>query len=88
MKNPPDLCASRSCSACTNAANAPECLVDTLHTFLAKYHLRIEKGKRRVHGPRHRPQHRVKASDVFRHNFAVRDRKATEQLLGPGENPR
>jgi hypothetical protein len=56
-----------------------------LHTLLAKSHLRIEKGEAggyTVLAIDHTI--RVKASDVFRHNFAGKEnRKATEQLLGP-----
>jgi hypothetical protein len=62
---------------------------EALHTLLAKSHLRMEKGEaggytvlaidRTI---------RVKASDVFRHNFAGKqNRKATEQLLGPWIEP-
>src|ERR1017187_1602351 len=62
---------------------------DTLHTFLAKYHLRIEKGEAggyTVLAIDHNI--RVKASDVFRHNFAGKEnRKATEQLLGSWREP-
>jgi len=62
---------------------------DTLHTFLAKYHLRIEKGEAggyTVLAIDHNI--RVKASDVFRHNFAGKEnRKATEQLLGSWGEP-
>ena len=58
---------------------------EALNTLLAKYHLRMEKGEAGGytvlaidHGIR------VKASDVFRHNFAGKEnRKATERLLGP-----
>jgi Relaxase/Mobilisation nuclease domain/Large polyvalent protein-associated domain 7 len=62
---------------------------DTLHTLLAKYHLRIEKGEAggyTVLAIDHTI--RVKASDVFRHNFAGKEnRKATEQLLGSWKEP-
>jgi hypothetical protein len=62
---------------------------DTLHTLLAKYHLRIEKGEAggyTVLAIDHTI--RVKASDVFRHNFAGKEnRKATEQLLGSWREP-
>jgi hypothetical protein len=62
---------------------------DTLHTFLAKYRLRIEKGEAggyTVLAIDH--DIRVKASDVFRHNFAGKEnRKATEQLLGSWREP-
>ena len=58
---------------------------DALHTLLAKYHLRMEKGEAggyTVLAIDHTI--RVKASNVFRHNFAGKEnRKATEQLLGP-----
>jgi hypothetical protein len=58
---------------------------DALHTLLAKYHLRMEKGEAggyTVLAIDHTI--RVKASDVFRHNFAGKEnRKATEQALGP-----
>ncbi len=62
---------------------------DALHTLLAKYHLRIEKGEAggyTVLAIDH--SIRVKASDVFRHNFAGKEnRKATEQLLGSWREP-
>ena len=62
---------------------------EALHTFLAKYHLRIEKGESggyTVLAVDHNI--RVKASDVFRHNFAGKEnRKVTEQLLGPWREP-
>jgi len=62
---------------------------DTLHTLLAKYHLRMEKGEAggyTVLAIDHTI--RVKASDVFRHNFAGKEnRKATEQLLGLWREP-
>jgi len=58
---------------------------DVLHTFLAKYHLRIEKGEAggyTVLAADHNI--RVKASDVFRNNFAGRvNRETTESVLGP-----
>jgi hypothetical protein len=57
---------------------------EALHTLLAKYHLSMEKGEAggyTVLAIDHTI--RVKASDVFRHNFAGKEnRKATEQLLG------
>ena len=57
---------------------------DALHTLLAKYHLRMEKGEAggyTVLAIDHNI--RVKASDVFRHNFAGKEnRNATQQLLG------
>jgi hypothetical protein len=62
---------------------------DALHTLLAKYHLRIEKGEAggyTVLAIDH--SIRMKASDVFRHNFAGKEnRKAAEQLLGPWREP-
>jgi hypothetical protein len=62
---------------------------EALHTLLAKYHLRMEKGEAggyTVLAIDHTI--RVKASDVFRHNFAGKEnRKATEQLLGPWREP-
>jgi hypothetical protein len=62
---------------------------DALHILLAKYHLRLEKGEAggyTVLAIDHTI--RVKASDVFRHNFAGKEnRKATEQLLGPWREP-
>jgi hypothetical protein len=62
---------------------------EALHTLLAKYHLRMEKGEAggyTVLAIDHNI--RVKASDVFRHNFAGKEnRKATEQLLGPWKEP-
>jgi len=58
---------------------------EALHTFLAKYHLRIEKGESggyTILAVDHNI--RVKASDVFRNNFAGRvNRQATETALGP-----
>jgi hypothetical protein len=58
---------------------------EALHTFLAKYHLRIEKGESggyMVLAVDHNI--RVKASDVFRNNFAGRvNRETTESVLGP-----
>jgi hypothetical protein len=58
---------------------------EALHTLLAKFHLRMEKGEAggyTVLAIDHTI--RVKASDVFRHNFAGKEnRKASEQLLGP-----
>jgi hypothetical protein len=58
---------------------------EALHTFLAKYHLRIEKGESggyTVLAVDHNI--RVKASDVFRNNFAGRvNRQTTEFALGP-----
>jgi hypothetical protein len=58
---------------------------EVLHTFLAKYHLRIEKGEAggyTVLAADHNI--RVKASDVFRNNFAGRvNRETTESVLGP-----
>jgi hypothetical protein len=58
---------------------------EVLHTFLAKYHLRIEKGEAggyTVLAADHNI--RVKASDVFRNNFAGRvNRQTTESALGP-----
>ena len=62
---------------------------EALHTLLAKYHLRIEKaesGGYTVLAIDHNL--RVKASDVFRHNFAGKEnRKATVQLLGSWREP-
>ena len=62
---------------------------EALHTLLAKYHLRMEKGEvggYTVLAIDHTI--RVKASDVFRHNFAGKEnRKATEQQLGPWREP-
>jgi hypothetical protein len=62
---------------------------EALHTLLAKSHLRIEKGEAggyTVLAIDHAI--RVKASDVFRHNFAGKEnRKATEQLLGSWREP-
>jgi len=62
---------------------------EVLHALLAKYHLRIEKkdaGGYTVLAIDHTI--RVKASDVFRHNFAGKEnRKATEQLLGQWREP-
>jgi hypothetical protein len=58
---------------------------EALHTFLAKYHLRIEKGESggyTVLAVDHNI--RVKASDVFRNNFSGKsNRQATETVLGP-----
>jgi hypothetical protein len=58
---------------------------EALHTFLAKYHLRIEKGESggyTVQAVDHNI--RVKASDVFRNNFAGKiNRQTTESALGP-----
>ena len=58
---------------------------EALHTLLAKYHLRIEKGEAggyTVLAVDHNI--RVKASDVFRNNFAGRaNRQTTESALGP-----
>jgi hypothetical protein len=57
---------------------------EALHTLLAKYHLRIEKGESggyTVLAIDHNL--RVKASDVFRSNFAGKiNRQATETALG------
>jgi hypothetical protein len=62
---------------------------EDLHLLLSKAHLRIEKGEKggyTVLAIDHTI--RVKASDVFRHNFAGKEsRKATEQLLGPWREP-
>jgi hypothetical protein len=62
---------------------------DTLHTLLAKYHLRMEKGEAggyTVLAIDHNI--RVKTSDVFRRNFAGKEnRKVAEQLLGPWREP-
>jgi len=62
---------------------------EALHTLLAKYHLRMEKGEAggyTVLAIDHNI--RVKASDVFRHNFAGKEnRRATEQILGPWKEP-
>jgi hypothetical protein len=62
---------------------------EALHTLLAKFHLRMEKGEAggyTVLAIDHTI--RVKASDVFRHNFAGKEnRKATEQLLGSWREP-
>jgi hypothetical protein len=62
---------------------------EVLHTLLAKYHLSIEKGEAggyTVLAIDHTI--RVKASDVFRHNFAGKEnRKATERQLGPWREP-
>jgi hypothetical protein len=62
---------------------------EALHTLLAKSHLCLEKGEAggyTVLAIDHTI--RVKASDVFRHNFAGKEnRKATEQVLGPWKEP-
>jgi hypothetical protein len=62
---------------------------EALHTLLAKFHLRMEKGESggyTVLAIDHNL--RVKASDVFRHNFAGKEnRKASEQVLGPWKEP-
>jgi hypothetical protein len=62
---------------------------EALHTLLAKYHLRMEKGEAggyTVLAIDHTI--RVRASDVFRHNFAGKEnRKTTEQLLGSWREP-
>src|SRR5208337_4683748 len=58
---------------------------DDLHILLSKAHLRVEKGESggyTVLAVDHNI--RVKASDVFRHNFAGKiNRQATEAALGP-----
>ncbi len=58
---------------------------EALHTLLAKYHLRIEKGESggyTVLAVDHNIC--VKASDVFRNNFAGKiNRQTTESILGP-----
>jgi len=58
---------------------------EALHTLLVKYHLRIEKGESggyTVLAVEHNI--RVKASDVFRNNFAGKiNRQTTESVLGP-----
>jgi hypothetical protein len=58
---------------------------DDLHRFLSKAHLRLEKGESggyTVLSVDH--DIRVKASDVFRNNFAGKiNRQATETVLGP-----
>ena len=58
---------------------------DDLHLLLSKAHLRLEKresGGYTVLAVNHNI--RVKASDVFRHNFAGKiNRQATEAILGP-----
>jgi len=58
---------------------------EALHTLLAKYHLRIEKGESggyTVLATDHNI--RVKASDVFRSNFAGKaNRQSMEAALGP-----
>jgi hypothetical protein len=58
---------------------------EALHTLLAKFHLRMEKGESggyTVLAIDHNL--RVKASDVFRHNFAGKiNRQTTESVLGP-----
>ena len=58
---------------------------DDLHILLSKAHLRLEKGESggyTVVAIDHNI--RVKASDVFRHNFAGKiNREATEAVLGP-----
>jgi hypothetical protein len=58
---------------------------EVLHTFLVKYRLRLEKGESggyTVLATDHNI--RVKASDVFRNNFAGRvNRQTTESVLGP-----
>jgi len=58
---------------------------EALHTFLAKYHLRIEKGESGGYTVLAIDYNiRVKASDVFRNNFAGRvNRQTTESALGP-----
>jgi hypothetical protein len=58
---------------------------EALHTFLAKYHLRIEKGESGGYTVLAVDLNiRVKASDVFRNNFAGRvNRQTTESALGP-----
>ena len=62
---------------------------EALHTLLAKYHLHMEKGEAggyTVLAVDHNI--RVKASDVFRQNFAGKEkRKETEQVLGPWKEP-
>ena len=62
---------------------------EALHILLAKFHLSMEKGESggyTVLAIDHNL--RVKASDVFRHNFAGKEnRKASEQVLGPWKEP-
>jgi hypothetical protein len=62
---------------------------EALHTLLAKYQLRMEKGEAggyTVLAIDHTI--RVKASDVFRLNFSGKEnRKATEQILGQWREP-
>jgi hypothetical protein len=62
---------------------------EALHTLLAKYHLHMEKGEAggyTVLAVDHNI--RVKASDVFRHNFAGKEnRKVAEQQLGAWREP-
>ena len=62
---------------------------EALHTLLAKSHLRMEKREAGGYTVLAIDQTiRVKASDVFRHNFAGKEnRKATEQQLGPWREP-
>jgi DNA-binding phage protein len=58
---------------------------EALHTLLAKYHLCIEKGESGGYTVLANDHNiRVKASDVFRSNFAGKsNRQATETALGP-----
>jgi hypothetical protein len=58
---------------------------EALHTFLAKYHLRIEKGESSGYTVLATDHNiRVKASDVFRSNFAGKiNRQTTESVIGP-----
>jgi hypothetical protein len=58
---------------------------DDLHILLSKAHLRLEKGESGGYTVLAVDDNiRVKASDVFRHNFAGKiNREATESALGP-----
>ena len=58
---------------------------DDLHLLLSKAHLRLEKGESGGYTVLAVDYNiRVKASDVFRHNFAGKiNRQATEAALGP-----
>jgi hypothetical protein len=58
---------------------------DAFHTLLAKYHLRLEKGELGGYTVLTVDHNiRVKASDVFRNNFAGKvNRQTTESALGP-----
>jgi hypothetical protein len=86
IRNHSNLCAAGDCSARVRTLLTRQNVTwDDLHRLLSKAHLKLEKGESGGYTVLAVDYNiRVKASDVFRNNFAGKiNRQATEAALGP-----